>query len=507
MPELAEEQISAGAGAPDSPARNAVFTLALKIVGAVFSGGLTILLVRKLGPEDYGIFAVALSVGGILVMVSDFGIAQSAGKLLAEHRHDPEGRNSVLAAALRLKIWVSALFAVALVAFAGLIADAYGIPGLAWPLRVMAISVFFQSMTSLWFTSFEAAGKVSLALRLGFGESVVEVTSTVTLVLLGAGAVGAAGGRAIGYGFAVLLGLLLAMRSLSWRLWGVPGDPTHLRRIAGYAVALLVIDSAMVLFASIDVLLITGFLGAEAAAFFQAPLVVSAVAGFGGLALAGGVGPGLASTLRDEAAINRFFGAIRLLIVVQMILVPFFVVWAYPLVHLFFGASFADSVPVMRGLAPAIFLTGLTTLVTVAVNYMGEARRRVPVAIATLVINVVLDLILIPRIGIVAGAVGTGVALAFYVSAHFWILQETLHPDLRPLLLTVVRALLGAAAMAGVLALAGTGSLSPLEWIAGAVFGLLAYVAVLIVSREVTLAELAGLRSQALSWLRARPAG
>ena len=49
-------------------------------------------------------------------------------------------------------------------------------------------------------TAFEAIGRVRLNLRLVFSESAVEAGASIALVLAGAGVVGAAFGRAIGYG-------------------------------------------------------------------------------------------------------------------------------------------------------------------------------------------------------------------------------------------------------------------------------------------------------------------
>ena len=67
------------------------------------------------------------------------------------------------------------------------------------------------------------------------------------------------------------------------------------------------------------------------------------------------------------------------------------------------------------------------------------------------------------------------------------------------------RALLAAAAMAGVLALVGTGSLSPWEWLLGAGGGAAAYVAVLVLSGETNRSELRELALIANKTLR--PAG
>ena len=41
----------------------------------------------------------------------------------------------------------------------------------------------------------------------------------------------------------------------------------------------------------------------------------------------------------------------------------------------------------LRAMAPFIYLFGLAPLVSVGVNYLGEARRRIPVAIAALLVN------------------------------------------------------------------------------------------------------------------------
>jgi len=115
-------------------------------------------------------------------------------------------------------------------------------------------------------------------------------------------------------------------------------------------------------------------------------------------------------------------------------------------------------------------------------------------------INLVFDVIFIPRIGIVAGAIGTGLALAVYVPAHLWICVRALDVPLRPLGLALGRSLIAAAAMVGVLLLAGTSDLSVADWVLGAIGAVAAYLGVLFLLRELTLGE----ARQARSWLGAR---
>jgi O-antigen/teichoic acid export membrane protein len=148
---------------------------------------------------------------------------------------------------------------------------------------------------------------------------------------------------------------------------------------------------------------------------------------------------------------------------------------------------------VLRALAPFVFLSATGTFITLAVNYLGEAGRRVPLVVAAVAINLVLDLILIPSIGIVGGAVGTDVAFAFYVLGHLWICARLLRFQVRPLVRTVLRALAAAGVTASVLTIFGTTDLSVAEAIAGSLLGGFVYLGTLLATRELSRGELAAI--------------
>src|SRR5919109_3096693 len=134
----------------ESIARNTAFGVATQVTTAVFTAGLTLYLIRAVGAGDYGVFALAVSVGALVVIASDFGITSSAGRFIAEHRGDRGAVAAVLADAFKLKLLVGAIASATLVATASPIANAYGNSDLAWPLRAVAIAVFGQSMMLLY---------------------------------------------------------------------------------------------------------------------------------------------------------------------------------------------------------------------------------------------------------------------------------------------------------------------------------------------------------------------
>ena len=483
---------------------NAALTFAAQMTSATFTAIVTLFLVRALGPEGYGVFALALAVGGLVALPSDLGITGSAARFIAEHRGDADAVAQITADGLKLKVLGSGVVNLALFALAGPIATAYDEPALEWPLRVVALSFFGQGLMHFLGYAFVAQGKAALNLRAVSSESAVEATASIALVLLGTGVTGAACGRAIGYTFGALVALAMTMRMLrgAFRLRARFGP--RVRQIAGYAGALSITQGAWSLFTKIDTLLIGGFLGSTSVALFEAPLRFLAFLNYPGLAVANAVSPRLARHANEEANVGAFLVAIRLLIVVHAALAVPLLVWAEPLVDLLLGAEYAGSVDVLRALAPYAFMTGLAPLVSITVGYLGEARRRVPISLATVAINVVIDIVLIPEIGIIAGAIGTDVAFAFYVVGHFWICTRLLSFSLRPILATFLRATIAAAAMATVLYAIGDTDLSLGQWMLGVFAGPAAFVAVLLATGEVSREELARARVAVARRLRRR---
>jgi O-antigen/teichoic acid export membrane protein len=486
-------------GGDRSVLNNAVYALANQVVTAACTAVLTIYLVRALGPLEYGVFALAMSVAALVLLPADFGISQSTSRFLAERRGRREAAAAVLRSAIGLRLVISIPVALATWFMAEPIAEWYSEPDVADPLRAMAVVLLGQSFVILFRGVFNGLSRVDRTFWMIAFESVAETAASIAFVIASATAASAAWGRAVGYGAGALVGLVLVVRLLgrhavSVRGGGEPSD-VPIGAIARYAGAMFIIDGAFTLFEQIDVLLIGAFLGAAAAGVFQAPLKLVTFLHYPGLAIATAVTPRLARR-EDRSALDAFHVSLRLVTIVQFGLGAAVLVWAQPLADLALGKGYEESADVLRALAPFVVLSGLAPLVSLAVNYLGEARRRVPIAIAAVAVNFALDVVLIPEIGIVAGAIGTGVAYAIYVAAHIRLCHRILHLDLAALGRTVARTLLACAVMAACLAAWGTEELSALGWIGGIVSGTALFAGVLIVTRELTAGDVAFVRAR-----------
>ncbi len=439
-----------------------------------------------------------------MILITDAGTSGAGGRFVAEHHGDRGAIAGILGMALPVRIASGAAGAIALIVLAGPIADAYDAPELAGPLRLLSVALFGQTAFLFMRATFGALRRTSSSFVLVLAESAVEFTATVSLIAAGAGVMGAAGGRAIGYLFGAVLGVVMISRFLGRSpLYRTGPSPVARRKFVGYASALMVVAVADTLARRLDPLLIGAFLGTTAVGIFTAPLTLLMVLGIAGPAAAQAIGPRMARHARggrQPTAAHHL--ALKYILILQMLGSVFLLVWADPLTDLVLGPEFAESAEVLRALTPFAFLLGLSALLRVPITYAGEGRRRVPISLAALVVGVVLDLILIPSVGVVGAAIACDVSYALYVGGHLVLARRFFEIPLRPLGLTLVRSAAAGAVAAAILAIAGTESLTLAGWMLGAIGAVAAFLAVLIGSREVTVAEIRGLGSRITRFLR-----
>jgi O-antigen/teichoic acid export membrane protein len=479
--------------------RSATFALLAQLVGGVLTAILTIFLGRELSAGQFGAFTFALSVIAIATLFADVGIGSATGRFVAERRHHPRAAAEVFRTALRLKLLTGIPATVALFVLAKPICHTFGTDGAVLALRASAIALFAQTLFNLFLGVFIALGKLRYNVLLATIESVAEFSASVPLVVIGGTAAAAAFGRTAGFSIGAIAAAALARRTLDARHSRERPPEAELpsvsrRQLMGYAGPLLLVDAAFRLFVSIDVLLIAAIIGGGARiAAFGLPMRLTTFLEYPAAAVASAVAPRLTSR-RSEDDVKLLGDSIRYLTILQMLITAPLLIWPEAIMGLLFGDKYPEAAAVLRALAPFVVLCGIAQLTTLSVNYLGEAWRRVPIAVVMLAANVIVDVVLLPKIGIVAGAVGTSVAYAIWVPAHVWILRQRGGLLVGPFLLTLARTIVAGAATVGVLALLGTGRVGVPVMLAGAAAGSLVYVAALVVLGELGREDLTVIR-------------
>lgn len=457
---------------------------------AAFTSALTLYLVRSLGASGFGMYSLAVSIGSLGLLLAGLGLPAAIGRFLADYRHDVGQARAIFAWGIRAQMSIALLASVILAALAEPIAHAYGKPELTWPLRWMAVAVTFQALYTFLTSSATSVRRVSASLRMVIIESATETTVAIALVLAGAGAAGAILGRVVGYAVAVAAGMFLTMR-----LFGGRGKRQALpkrmsrRSIMSYAGALFVVDVTWSAIAQVDVLLIGVMLTSVAVGSFSAVLRIMTLLGYLGMAVSGGIAPrvSLGGGQPDTRAFNQ---AIRYLLIAQGLVIAPMLIWSKPIVGLLLGSGYGSSVDVMRVLTVQAFVSAPASLISVSVSYLGEGRRRVLIMLATLAVGLVSTYVLIRVVGLVGAAIADDLVTVLYVSAHLWLCSRLIAVDIRRLAWLTARTLMAAAVMTAPLIIAGVDHLSPAAWVLGSCAGVGAYAAVLLLTRESSIAEL-----------------
>ena len=468
--------------------RNTLAALLANITTAVFTAVLTLYLIRALEPEGFGIFSLAISVGAIATLATGAGLAGAASRYVAERRTELPVAATIAVDSFKLRIVLSLFTSIVLFAVADLIADAYQMPDLVWPLRAVAFAVFGQSIFNFVRSLLTGLGRSTLTVGAVFFESLMETGTSIALVALGAGVTGAVFGRAAGYLFGAFLALLLLVRALGG--WQTIRDRVekHIstKELIGYSLALFVINAAYTLFDQIDALIIGGILGATSVGLYQAPARLVTLIAYPGMALASGVAPRLAKQKDKAPDVGLYIRSLRLILIYQAFVIAPVIVWSGPIMDLVAGSSYAKSADVLLALAPFIYLSSVAPFVTMSINYAGYAKSRIPIVVATVLINIGLDIWLVNKIGIVGAAISTDIAFVIYVGAHMWIARRSFGAPLMPQVSLMLRTFVATFAMGACLFAFGTDDLGVSDWILGAISGIAAYLAVLFLVRVIS---------------------
>jgi O-antigen/teichoic acid export membrane protein len=198
--------------------------------------------------------------------------------------------------------------------------------------------------------------------------------------------------------------------------------------------------------------------------------------------------------------------ALRYMVLLQGVVLAPLIVWAEPLTRIFLGTDYLGSVDTLRALAPFALLTTVSPVLAGAANYLGAAARRVPIALAAVVVNAAIDAGLLKKIGIIAGAIGTDVAYALYVAAHLRLCRDLAGLRLRPLVAPFLWSLAAAGGMAVVLLVFGTREIAVPLVVVGGALGTAVYAGILLTTRQITMDELRALRRRPRPARDARPA-
>lgn len=409
--------------------------LAAQVLYMAANAGLMVLLARYLlTPAEYGLLQFALPVVGVVAIFGTLGLPKSTARYVTEYaEQDPGQVPHVVGRALRFLLVLVAVVGTVLALGADALANWLNTPEAAPFLLAGVAYVAFRSFSNIAGLLFQAFNRVDYKAVVTATTAVVQFTAAVGLVLLGFGALGAFVGYVAGTAAAAIIGLLL----LKWRFLAdyeaAPEMEEGLtRRLLEYSIPLTATRGANVLDKKVDAILVGALLNVTAVAYYALAKQVADFASMPATAFGFTVSPTIGEQSagdHPDRATSLYQESLRYILLLYVPACFGIVLVAEPMIQYVFGSDYLPAVPVVQVFAGFVLVNAINQMTSDALDYLGRARSRAIVKSAMAVANFLLNLALIPLLGVLGAAIATVVTYSIYTFTNVYVIHSELGLD------------------------------------------------------------------------------
>ncbi|QLG64323.1 flippase [Halorarum salinum] len=477
-------------------ARGVKATFGANALTMVANAALIIVLTRfLLTPEEFGELNFALSVLTVASIMATLGLPKSTARYITDFAEtDPGQIPHIIRRSLVFLGAVTVVVSVGVVVLGRPVARMLGEPSLVPFLLIGAVYVAARSGTKFLSAAFQGFNRVTWTAVVGVVSNVSRLLFVVGFVLLGFGAVGALAGYVAGFllAGAVGFGVLYAKFYRQYE----PADDVEeglTRRVLEYAVPLTATRGANVLDKKVDTLLIGVLLNMTAVGYYtvakQVSDFVAVPAASFGFTISPALGEQKSGDRLDRAA-RLYERSLEYVLLAYIPAAAGLVLVAEPMIQYVFGADYIAAVPVVQVFSGFVLVNAVNKVTSDGLDYLGRARERAIVKSTMAVSNFLLNLVLIPRMGVVGAAVATVLTYTVYTGTNVWVIHSELGFSVRRVTRHVGVVCLVTAGMAAVVAsvlpmVSGVATLVGAVFVGLAVWGVLAVVGGVLDVREV----------------------
>jgi len=393
----------------------------------VASALVTIILARLLDPDDYGLMFLAISILGIIKLFSRLGIAKSTAKYITTFKErDPMQIPHILRFGFRLNMALLIVTCLTLLFIYEHVAVLIGEQELAPFLFIGILYVAFSTLDYFARRALQGFESIEITAFTKSVRGVLKLVLSVGFVLLNFGALGAFVGYLLAHGVAATIGLTyLYVRYYRGAEQGQIENGLR-RRIGEYSLPITATSTAGTIERYFDTVMVGFFIGPTAVAFYT---VGKQVIGFIETP-AKSLGFTLAPTYEAQKAQGNIETTARIfeegVSYTLLLYIPAaagLILVSEPLIELVFGDQYLGAVPVLQILTIYAVFHSIDKLVGSGLDFLGRARERAIARTGSAGLNVVLNLALIPMIGVVGAAIATVITYGLYTLANLYILS------------------------------------------------------------------------------------
>ncbi|VTT87333.1 polysaccharide biosynthesis protein [Halorubrum sp. DM2] len=381
-----------------------------KVVGILISLVFTPILVRIISQAQYGLYASVLAGFGIVTLLSKGGLFDATRKTVAEHIDNPTEISSVISTSLLLSV-IYGLIATALV-FLSLRLEI--VPSRYTPyVWVLTGAILFTNVFAIVKGAFYGLQKESVGEVLNIARRLIYTAGALSLAYIGYDVVGVFAAYAFSFLLLSISGAVVLTRYSSFGLPGRDDLVTYGRGISTFGGYQLVGGLSAMLLYRTDILLVEFFKGGTFTALYQSAITPAEMIWFVPSAIQMAFLQHTAS-LWSSDQIDEINENIQTGVKYAVLSLTLFgvglVVLAEPFLTAYFGPEYTDATTTLQVLVFGTFFFGITRVIVPVFQAAGWVRHTELITFGALILNVLLNVTLIPRYGIIGAGIATGLS-------------------------------------------------------------------------------------------------
>ncbi|MDT4947048.1 MAG: hypothetical protein QOH14_3781 [Pseudonocardiales bacterium] len=402
-------------------------SIAQKIASAaflirVFSAGLIylsqILLARCMGSFEFGIYVYVWTLVSMIGDLSDLGFATSAQRFVPEYVK--RGAFDLLRGFLSRSRWL-AIGSATVIAATGIVAvrllEPHLTSYLVLPLSIAFATLPFYALMQMQDGIARAHGWINLALLPPYVVRhlvMLTIVSAAYLLNFPTNAETAVTAIAVALTLTVIGQTFVLNRRLARAV--APGPKAYeVKTWLSVSLPILIVEGFYLLLTTVDIVMLQHFRSPDDVAVYYAAAKTLALITFVHFAVSAAVGHRFSEyhVTRDHARLNSILSdSIRWTFWASLAASVVILAMGRPLLSLF-GAQFVEGYHLMLILVAGLMARASVGPIERLLNMLGEQRVCAAVYAGAFVLNLVLGVVLIPRIGVDGAAVATATALIF----------------------------------------------------------------------------------------------
>lgn len=395
--------------------------VAVTAIGAV----MTPILVRILGPNGYGEYATVMSVFALLMIIVSSGIASGTRKYLAENRDVDDWHANVFGYYFRIAALLALVASVLLIVATqvGIVDRTLG-EGYSFYFFLLALITIMAQFRAFVRRALLGLKLEHLSEPFYVSQKVLFFLFAISLAYLGYGVAGVLAGHILTDFILSVSGLLVLSRHISFsRVMGSIPDGFPRKELFNFNNLTIVYMFLLTSLYHVDVLMLQTFTTEEQVGFYKAALVIAEFLWLAPKAIQS-VMVQSASELWQHDRVERITSlsskATRYTLLLTTLLALGIATLAPEFVPRYYGSEFEPTITPLLLLLPGTVAFAVARPILSVSHAKGEMRVMILATGATAAMNVVLNVLLIPRFGIEGAAIATSLGYLSLPMLHLW---------------------------------------------------------------------------------------